>query len=350
MQAVRASIVAEQTVRFESFSLPDVPEGHQILIRVLRTIVSAGTELANYTGLDPDTRIEGMWCAYPWLPGYGGIGEIIAIGPEVKHLKVGQRVYGIFHHASYALEDTSWRMCVPVPDSLDSTTAIMARMCGVAITGHRRTRANLGDTVVIIGLGMVGNLAGQFYMRAGQRVIGIDFSPHRRALAEEVGFHRTIDPGITTEEKVIARIREFNGGELPPVVVDAVGDSRIVERAVHMVADNGQVIMLGTPRAPYHSDCTVALKRAHFHGVEIIGALEWTIPLLKRQSPGVTTEANAELILRMIEDNSIKVTPLVSHVLPPAELDRAYQGLLHEKDVYLGVILDWENHPAPAVA
>src|SRR5207237_379107 len=114
-------------------------------------------------------------------------------------------------------------------------------------------------------------------------------------------------------------------------------------------ADNGQVIMLGTPRAPYHSDCTVALKRAHFHGVEIIGALEWTIRLLKKQSPGVTTEANAELILRMINDGSLQVKPLISHVLAPSAFNKAYQGLLHEKDTYLGVILDWENH-APPVA
>ncbi|HZP84186.1 MAG TPA: hypothetical protein VFB21_21270, partial [Chthonomonadaceae bacterium] len=69
MQAVRASIVAEQTVQFETFELPDVPTGTQILVKVDRTVVSAGTELANYIGLDPDTRIPGRWCAYPWRPG-----------------------------------------------------------------------------------------------------------------------------------------------------------------------------------------------------------------------------------------------------------------------------------------
>src|SRR5437868_3055563 len=111
MKAVRASIVAEQTVQFETIELPDQPTGSQVLIKVDRTIVSAGTELANYIGLDPDTRIPGMWCAYPWRPGYGGIGRIVAVGPDVKHLTPGQRVYGIFNHASYALEDTANRLC-----------------------------------------------------------------------------------------------------------------------------------------------------------------------------------------------------------------------------------------------
>jgi 2-desacetyl-2-hydroxyethyl bacteriochlorophyllide A dehydrogenase len=350
MKAVRASIVAEQTVRFEGFELPDKPEGSQVLIKVLRTVVSAGTELANYIGLDPDTRIPGMWCAYPWRPGYGGIGEIVAVGPDVQHLKPGQRVYGIFNHASYALDDTNNRLCVPVPDPLDSTTANMARMAGVAITAYRRTRDTvLDETVVMIGLGLVGNLAAQFFEQAGQRVIGLDFSAHRRALAEEVGITQTLDPGAQSADETWARVREFNYGAPPKIIIDAVGDTRIVDDAIHRVADNGQVVMLGTPRAPWQTDATRAFKRAHFHGVEIIGALEWTIPLLKRWSPGVTTEANAELIFHMLCNGTLKVAPLISHVLPPAALNEGYQGLLHQKDAYLGVILDWEHNPPPPV-
>src|SRR5436309_7083088 len=127
MRAVRASIYAEQKVGFETFDLPDEPTGTQVLIKVDRTIVSAGTELANYTGLDPDTRVPGMWCAYPWRPGYGGIGRVVATGPNAS-FKLGERLYGFFNHASYQLEDASERMLVRVPEGLDSTTAIMARM------------------------------------------------------------------------------------------------------------------------------------------------------------------------------------------------------------------------------
>jgi 2-desacetyl-2-hydroxyethyl bacteriochlorophyllide A dehydrogenase len=341
MKAVRASIVGEQKVIFEEFDLPDQPVGTQVLIKVDRTVVSAGTELANYIGLDPDTRIPGRWCAYPWRPGYGGIGQVVAAGPDVKTLSVGDRVYGIFNHATYALEDTDNRMLVKVPESLDSTTAIMARMCGVSITGIRRTRTSIGETVVMIGLGLVGNLAAQFFLAQGNRVIGIDFSAKRRAQAESVGVPLTLDPGSLSEDEIAEEIKRFNGGKPAPVIVDAVGDTKIVERSIYMVADNGQVIMLGTPRKVYEGDITDSYKRAHFHGVEIIGALEWTIPLLKKWSPGVTTEANAELILQMMVDGKLTVKPLISHVLPPAELNTAYQGLLHDKDNYLGVVIDW---------
>jgi len=349
MKAVRAVIIAEQTLRFEAFELPDEPVGAQALIQMERTIISAGTELANYTGLDPDTRVPGRWCAYPWRPGYGGIGRVLAVGPDVQGIKPGQRLYGIFQHGTHALLDTANRLCVPVPGSLDSTTAAFARMGNVAITAYRRADVALGDAVVVIGLGLVGNLAGQFFAQAGQRVVGLDVAAKRRALAEQTGFHATLDPTTLSREELEEGVVALCGGARPRVVVDAVGESRLVEQGIALAANNGQVILLGTPRAAYETDCTPMLKMAHLRGISIVGALEWTVPLLKRQSPGVSTEANAELILRMLTEGRLQIGPLCSHVLPPAELNTAYQGLLHQKDAYVGVVLDWENHPAPPV-
>ena len=356
LTGVRASIIAENTVRFESFELPKKPKGAQVVVEMERTIISAGTELANLTGLDTDTRVPGKWCYYPWRPGYGGVGRIVAVGPDAPtDLKPGKRGYGFFNHASHAVVDANSQICVPVPEKLDATTAVLARMGGVAISAFQRARVSLGDTVVIIGLGLVGNLAGQFFLNAGQRVIGLDLSPRRRALAEQVGFTATLDPeglmelsGQPTEAKLVKAAKALIGGPRPPVVVEAVGDTRIIEQAVHLVSDNGQLIMLGTPRAPYQSDCTVTLKRAHFHSVSIVGAMEWMIPLLRKNAgTGVSTEGNTHLILRMIVSGALQVEPLCSHVLPAGDLARAYEGLLNEKDTFLGVVLDWQNFPAP---
>ena len=116
---------------------------------------------------------------------------------------------------------------------------------------------------------------------------------------------------------------------------------------VSIALSNGEVILLGTPRAAFRGDLTPMLKTAHLRGIAIRGALEWNVPLLKRQGPGWSTEANAELILRMLAEGSLRTAPLCTHVLAPARLNDAYQGLLHEKERYLGVVLDWENHPAP---
>lgn len=350
LRAIRAVIPSEHVIRFQEFELNSAPAPTEVLVKLERTIISAGTELANYTGLDPDTRTPGRWCTYPWNPGYGGIGRVLSVGDSVDTVKAGDRVYGRFHHATHAMVDTANQYCVKVPESLDSTTAAFVRMGNVAISALQRAQVSLDDWVLVIGLGLVGNLAGQFFLASGQRVIGLDLSEHRRQLARSTGFQADLDPSrFATPEATLEAVKEATGGRMPRVIVEAVGDSRLIELGIKLVANNGQVIMLGTPRAPYETNCTPFLDYAHRRGISIVGALEWTIPLLKRQGPGHTTESNAELILRLIETGRLQVQPLCSHVVAPADLNAAYQGLLHEKDRYLGVVVDWENNPAPRV-
>ncbi len=352
MKAVRSVFLSEQKLAFEEFGIPYQPGPYQVVIKKLRSVVSAGTELANYTGLEPDTRVKGAWCAYPWNPGYGGVGEVVAVGERVKDVNAavvpGSRVYGTFKHATHTVVDVNWELCVPVPESLDSTAAVMTRMCTIAMTAWQQSTVTLSDTVVIIGLGMVGNLAGQFYLQAGQRVIGIDLAASRRALAKKCGFLDAIDPSGISEEELFAKVASALGGQPPKVVVDAVGESSLVAQAIRMVEMRGQVVLLGTPRAPVQGNYTDILKPLHVKFLHVLGCLEWTIPLFKRMNRGPSTEGNVEMVFDLIRRGKIDTGALISHVIAPTELDSAYQGLLHRKDEYVGVVVDWENNPAPA--
>ncbi len=338
MKGIRASITDERTLRFENHKWRD-PKKFEILVQAERTIISAGTELANYTGLDPDTRRKGAWCAYPWVPGYGGIGRVVAKGSGVKHLEEGDRVYGTFQHASYTLVNVHSQLAVKVPKKMDLNEAIFTRMACVAITGMRRATVNVGDTVLVFGLGLVGNLAGQFFAMNGQRVIGVDPVEHRRKLAESCGFHSTLDPS----EKLRKRVSNLTDGHGPRVVVDAVGQSQLVIQGVELAARGGQVILLGTPRAPHKTNCTPFLDAVHRRGIDLIGALEWLYPVLGRWDLGnaITIEGNVRQILGWIKEGKLNVKPLLSHLIDPMELDDAYKGLLDRKDEYLGVVLDW---------
>jgi 2-desacetyl-2-hydroxyethyl bacteriochlorophyllide A dehydrogenase len=335
---LRAVVPSERTVAFERFELPGVLSRSQVLIRMERTVISAGTETANYTGLDAGTRQPGNWNTYPWRPGYGGVGRIIEAGPQTAGYAIGDRVYGIFHHASHEVVDTASELCVPVPGGLDAATAVMARMGNVAITARQRSRAAPGESVLVFGLGAVGNLAGQFFVAAGCQVYGADPAASRRALAERCGFRATVDPAGLEEDEPLRRLG-FSG-DRPGVVIDAVGDSRVVIQASELVRRNGEVILLGTPRAPHPGDLTPLLNRVHARGLHVIGALEWNIPLLGDE--GLSTERNAREILGMVSAGTLQVAPLISHVLRPEALQEAYEGLLAERDRYLGVVLDWD--------
>lgn len=345
----RAVIVTERRVEFERADFGS-PRGAQVLVEMERTIISAGTELAIYTGLDSNTRVPGQWATWPFRSGYGGVGRIIAAGPEAIY-SIGTRLFGIHNHASHAMPDTVKHLCVPVPDGLDSTRAALARMGSVALTAARRVQSIgtplLGARVLVIGLGLVGNLAGQLCRVAGARVVGLDPAAHRGETALSCGFIGALD---ASSENVGEAFADLAGGA-PDVVIEAVGDSRLVEQAIGLCKPGGSVVLLGSPRAPHQTEATAAWKDVHYKSLQVLGAFEYGIPMLRRPDHGhvgrdISVQDNANLVMSLLADGSLRTDGLVRAV-PPSELGRAYEGLLHRKDEFLGVVLDWQNNPLP---
>lgn len=340
MTGIRASITARRTVELQRFEVPE-PSPDQLLLQVERTVISTGTELANYTGLEPDTQVPGAWCCYPWTPGYGGVGRVLQAGANVQGFSEGDRVFGLLNHASHALLDPSRQLCVRVPEGLDPTLAAASRMACVAITAWHRSTLSLGDQVLVIGLGLVGNLAAQFYALHGHRVVGVDPSASRRALAERCGVCATLSP---EEGRLKERLADLAGRRGFRVVVEAVGRSDLVLQSIGLVGAWGQVILLGTPRAAHAAEITPALREIHWRGIDVRGALEHIYPHRKSQETlGISFERNLEFIFEAAMDGRLKLRPLVSHVVPPPMLQSAYEGLLNHRDEYLGVVIDWDT-------
>ena len=125
----------------------------EILIRTECTFISAGTELANYTGKDPDVFRKGSWCAYPWRAGYANVGIVEAAGAKLSHLN-GQRVFTFGPHASYT-KIRKESLMVVVPDGIGSDTAAASRMAGVATSAMVMAERRLFQPVVaVFGLGI----------------------------------------------------------------------------------------------------------------------------------------------------------------------------------------------------
>ena len=345
----RAVIVSERRVEFERAEFGS-PRGAQVLVQMERTIISAGTELAIYTGLDPNTRVPGQWATWPFRSGYGGLGRVVAVGPEARY-EIGTRLFGIHNHASHAMPDTAKHLCVAVPDELDATKAALTRMGCVALTAARRVQSIdtplLGARVLVIGLGLVGNLAGQLCRVAGARVVGLDPSANRRQVAGRCGFVGALDASV---EDLGQAFSDLAGGA-PDVVIEAVGDSRLIEQAIDLCKPGGSVVLLGSPRAPHQTEATPTWSAVHVKCLQVLGAFEYGIPMLRRPDHGavgrdVSVEDNAHLVVQLLRDGSLVADELVQAVAP-AELGAAYEGLLHRKDEFLGVVLDWENNPLP---
>jgi 2-desacetyl-2-hydroxyethyl bacteriochlorophyllide A dehydrogenase len=316
----------------------------EVLVRAEYSVVSAGTEGSFFTNLMPRTPpiYRSQPVIYPARTGYGHLGKIVAIGPGVNRVAVGDRVLTFSRHASVVRANAA-RFALPVDHAMDGRRAVFARMAGVSMSALRSSSVQAGDRIAIIGLGLVGNFAAQLFQLAGADVIAFDISELRLHLAELCGIHnvhnsRKVDPIAVVRDWVGAR--DDCGGA--NIVVEAIGDSALVAQATEMAGRHGEVILLGSPRAPLVGDLTPAFARIHLLAIRMIGALEWTFPIAEdTERARVSIERNYRQLLRWIDSGRLIVDPLITHVLAPDQCQEAYAGLAHRKDEYVGVVFDW---------
>ena len=321
----------------------DLREG-EALVRAEYSVISAGTEGSFYTNLMPQTPpiYRSRPVIYPARTGYGHLGRVEALGPGVSGLEVGQRVLSFSRHAS-VVRCNARRFAMPVPEEIDGKRAVFTRMAGVAISALRASSAGAGDKVAVIGLGLVGNFAAQLFQLAGCEVIAFDVAERRLELARACGVKNVRN---ASKEDPIEATRAWAGASDDRggarIVVEAIGRSELCAQAVEMCGRHGEVVLLGSPRAPYQGDLTPMLARTHLLGIKIIGALEWLWPIpAESERARHTIWENYRAILGWIDEGRLVVDPLRTHVLTPDRCQEAYAGLTHKKDEYLGVVFDW---------
>ena len=339
----RAAIVREANlVEIEEIPVPGPLGPHDVLVETEFTFISAGTELANFTGLDPGVHVPGSWNHYPARPGYSNCGRVVELGSAVDTLAVGDRVFSQHKHVSHHVlpvndPDT---IAVPVPDAVPSDLAAAVRMGMVAITAPQVADIHVNDWVVVFGLGLVGNLAAQLFAVDGARVIGVDPVPARRELARRVGIQRVIGEDMA---EIVSQVRDITGGGAQ-TVVEAVGHAGVAATAIQTAAPYGELILLGSPRAPVTADLNEFLQPVHRTWVTIKGALEHRVPInpASRGHP-LSIAGNARTVLDLVSSGRLQLAQLISHRLPASEIAAAYDGLLNQPEHYWGVALDWRS-------
>jgi len=341
MRIQQVIVTGKEQVSLENLDL-NVKDlsANELLIETEVSFISAGTELAIYTAAHKDVNRPGAWCAYPWKSGYANIGRVIDAGSKRRDL-VGQRVYTNGPHASAHRYEPqpAWGVLARVPEELSSEEAAAARMAMVAIAGLDAAKPQFIRTVVVFGLGMVGNLAAQLFRLTGAVVIGVDPSATRRHMAETCGIPYTI---TGTEEEVAAQVKQITKGQMANVAVDAVGHSAISLQATRLTANGGDVVVLGSPRCEVQGDLTEVFSAAHYRWVNIHGALEWYYPAESLMGHDYSQQKKIAGIFQWIIDGRLKLKPMITHTLPPSDIKKAYQGLLNNKEEYVGVVLRWK--------
>ena len=346
MRVNRVLVPGRNQVRLEAIEIPDRPGPGRITVETEFTFISAGTELANFTGLDRSVFVPGSWCAYPWASGYANVGRITALGDGVDGYEVGERAFSASRHQQVQ------HLRVPrpgksekpllerVPEGLDGAVAAACILPEIALSALSNTRWRLNDVVGVWGLGMVGNMAAQLYRLAGCRVIGMDPARSRRDLASSVGIEAVCPPDPASVRSEICALGAAVGLDIG---VDAVGDAAVLDGIHEHVRKFGQLVLLGSPRREHRADLTPLMRGVKTRGLKLRGSLQWLIPFWPQTGFDQSTVGNLATALDLAARGRLQIEPLISHRLAPREIERAYRGLLEDKETYIGVALAWQG-------
>lgn len=336
----RIVVTDSYQVELEDFEIDESSlSPYDVLVKTHASLISPGTELAIYTGIAPGIRTPGAWCEYPFNPGYAGVGEVLVCGDAVRGFEVGDLIYSYMKHASIDRINTQ-RTCLNVPKNIDIEAVLLGRMAAVSLTALRVSDLEPGDIAAVIGQGLVGNFAAQFFEISGIRAVGIDLKSERLEIAKDCGISYTLNP---EEVDLVHEVKSITDGMGVNTTVEAIGKSELISLAMNLTRTYGEIILLGTPRESYQMDVTEILSKVHREWISIKGALEWYLPDKPQKGMKHSLKRNAEWILQLLIKGRLKTNRLISHRIKPEKFESAYEGLLNRKEDYLGVVIDWKN-------
>jgi 3-hydroxyethyl bacteriochlorophyllide a dehydrogenase len=320
--------------------LPDMDDDG-VLVRTEYSTISRGTELDLYTGQMHGRGADAQW--YPILPGYMPVGIVEAVGPAVRHVAVGDRVVGsnLFggfderycpawaghtQHVVFSGQShprLGGQRAVPVPPGLAPDRAGLGMLAGVAWHGVReKVKPALGDLVLVIGQGVVGNFAGQLCRAFGARVIVVDKHPERLTIARANGMGETVvNDGRPLKEAVLW----LTGGEAPNAVIETTGEMDPVRQALEIVRDHGRVQVQGMYMDPAPPDLLRTLFSKSLSLTATVG-----------ESPEYTAEA-----LRFMAEGKLTTEGMISEIADPHDAGMVYDALYRYPDRYLTFAFKW---------
>ncbi|OGS27699.1 MAG: hypothetical protein A2297_04205 [Elusimicrobia bacterium RIFOXYB2_FULL_48_7] len=307
-----------------------------VAIKTKYSLISAGTELACYTGNAP-------WFSLPGTPGYCNMGEVIAVGKDVKDFKKGDLVYSSNGHMEYHVYDSSNLndILVKTPAGLKLDEGCFGRMGAISFTGLRVSRIDLGDFVGVAGLGIIGNFAAQLAQMQGGTVIAMDINEKRIEIAKQCGIKHVVN--MQDKDAMKKKVMEITGGAGVSTFIEATGMSEVIPPILPIVAQYGEIILLGTPRAEFQGDLTAIFKSVHNGGTshKFIGAHARTIPFQPDPFMKHSHIKNLKNTFELLKENRLVVKPMLTHTMRPEDAKKAYEGLKNSKDEYIAVIYDW---------
>jgi threonine dehydrogenase-like Zn-dependent dehydrogenase len=335
----KAVLYGARDLRLEPLDLnPAGLQPDEVYVETEVTALSTGTDLGNYLG--DSTYVPGA-PPYPIQVGYSNTGVVRRVGTEVSRLAAGQRVFSLKPHQSAYIASQN-ELLVPAPPGVLPEQASLAYLTQLGLAALRQARYEAGESVVVVGLGVIGLCTAALTRAMGARVVGIASATARMEVALRVGAHAAFLSGDP-------QLRSRLGAELPggaDIVVLTANTWDAYRLSVETARHGGRVSILGFPGRAKPTPDFNPLDPAWLYAKQLTLLGSGGSPRLECDPADVrfNTRRNLEYILELMAAGSLALEPVISHRLPASRMLEAYElAAGHSKDLVAAIF-----HWAPA--
>ncbi len=296
-------------------------------------------EMAKKQGFKKVLDVAHSKLSKPATLGYSCAGIVVEVGRNVKHVQPGDKVAcggaGYANHADFVVVPKN--LVVRVPDNVTLEEATFATVGAIALQGVRRANPTIGESMAVIGLGLLGLLTVQILRANGCNVIGFDINDSRVNLAKRLGCDEAYN---STKSDPVRKVMRFtnNIGADAIIITAAAKTDVIVKQALEMARKKGRVVVVGDvpmnlPRSPFYEkeldfliSCSYGPgrydKEYEEKGIDYpLAYVRWT------------EQRNMEAFINLLSKGLVSVKPLISGVFDIDEAEEAYKALESAKGI-----------------
>lgn len=311
------------------------PKAGEVTVRLEYSAISSGTEKANYIGERASIfDAEDAEAVFPRMVGYSAAGVVVEVGEGVGSVKAGDRVI-VYWGKHKKLITISEKNVVKIPDEVTLAEASMALISTFPLAAVRKTKIEIGESALVMGLGILGMFAVQQFRAAGAYpVVAVDPIAERREMALKLGADYAIDP---TAEGFADKVKELTGGVNACVEATGLGIGLI--QALDCMKKMGRIALLGCTR---NSNFSIDYySKVHGKGVSLIGAHTLARPKFE-SSAGLWTDVDdLKATAALIKGGRLNFKDMICEYVSPADCQAVYDRLVNDKKFPIGVLFDW---------
>ncbi len=307
----------------------------EVLCATDRSLISIGTELFCLRGVfDKNTNWIEM-VKYPFYPGSGMSAHIIDVGKNVKKYRIGDRVVSAAgsHKQFFIAEPSTLNR---IPDGITNEEAAWAPLALTTQLGIRAANLKLGESVGVIGVGVLGQLVTQYSSISGaDEIIAIDKSIERLKSAKKHGATHSFSCDF---EETLEQVKAITGDNMLDVVFDITGNPEVLSHSIRLLRKLGRVVLLGdtpTPNKQYLGPGVVS------KGIKIIGVHGFIYPTEYTIFTPWTKNKMIELFYSFIIRKRMNVKDLITNYYSPIDATKVYSNLVSNRYKDIGIIFNW---------